>query len=79
MTDYRLRNHDLLYVPRGKRPLDRRAVAIFSLIGAVVTFFVVSHLTGAFTASAPSVATARQTAPPTPIQIATPGAARPGS
>jgi hypothetical protein len=79
MTDYRLRNHDLLYAPRGKRPLNRRVVVIFSLIGAVVTFFVVSHLAGAFNASTPGVTTSRQAAPPTPIQMATPDAARPRS
>jgi hypothetical protein len=32
MTDYRLRNHHLLYAPRSKRPLDRRVIAIFGLI-----------------------------------------------
>ena len=79
MTDYRLRNHDLLYAPRGKRPLDRRVIAIFGLIGAVVTFGVVNHLAEKLNAATPGFAVARQPAPAAPIQIATPGAARPGS
>ena len=80
MTDYRLRNHDLLYAPRSKRPLDRRAIAIFALIGAVVTLGVASHLAQNLNVTTPGfVAVARQPALAAPVQIATPSTARPRS
>jgi hypothetical protein len=79
VTDYRLRNHDLLYAPRGKRPLDRRSVAIFALIAAVVTFGVATHLAEKLNAATPGRAVARQPASVAPVQLATPRVARPGS
>jgi hypothetical protein len=78
MTDYRLRNHDLLYAPRGKPPLDRRTVVIFGMIAAVVMFGVVSHLAEKLSA-APGSTMARQPAPAPTVQVATPGTVRPGS
>jgi hypothetical protein len=75
MTDYRPRNHHLLYAPRSKRPLDRRVIAIFGLIGAVVTLGVVSHLAERPSVATPGFVVARQPAPAAPIQVATPVAA----
>jgi hypothetical protein len=81
MTDYRLRNRDLLYADRKAEPLSWRTVAIFGAIGAVATLAVASHLTDnfntlppGFPAAAP-VMTAQQ-APPL-IQFVSPAAAKP--
>jgi hypothetical protein len=83
MTDYRIRNHDLLYASRKPQPLSWRNIAIFAAIGATVTFGVVGHLTDRFNtappgfpASAPPMLSA-QRAPL--IQLVTPAAAQPGS
>ena len=87
MTDFRLRNHDLLYADRGRRgPPDWRYVAIFGTIGFTVAFGIVGYLTDHFNAassgfnpSSPALV-AREPAAPTPlIQIATPGPTREGS
>ena len=67
MTDYRLRNHDLLYADSGRRPLTWRDYAIFGAIAATVVVGVVSYLADHFNAASgsasPGVA-ARQVAPP---------------
>jgi hypothetical protein len=76
MTDYRLRNHDLLYATRGKRPLDWKAIAIFGLIAALVTIGVAGQLAERFNAATSDSAVSRQRGPAPAIQVATPGAAR---
>jgi hypothetical protein len=86
MTDYRLRNHDLLYASRPSRPLAARNVAVFGAILLTVTIAVVGHLTDRFgtaagvsASPAPSV-TAQDTVAPRPVlQLVTPGTSRSGS
>ena len=67
MTDYRLRNHDLLYADSGRRPLTWKDYAIFGAIAATVVVGVISyladHVNGGSGSASPSVAT-RQAAPP---------------
>jgi hypothetical protein len=67
MTDYRLRNHDLLYADSGRRPLSWKDYAIFGAIAATVVVGVISyladHVNGASGSASPN-ATARQAAPP---------------
>jgi hypothetical protein len=79
MTDYRLRNPNLLYAARGNRPLDWRTVAILGVIAVVVTAGVVGHLAERFNAAIPDSTIAQQPGPVPAVQIATPGAARSGS
>jgi hypothetical protein len=52
MTDYRLRNHDLLYAERDTRVLTWRNVAVFGAIAVTVTIGVVSHLSDRFNTTA---------------------------
>lgn len=79
MTDYRMRNHDLLYAVRSKRALDWRTVAILGVIAVVVTVGVVGHLAERFNAATSGSAVARQPGPAPAVQIATPGAVESGS
>ncbi len=71
MTDYRLRNQNLLYAGTGHKPLGWRNVAIFGAITLTVSVGVVSYLMERFNAAAigfaaPSLS-AQQAAPsPTP-------------
>jgi hypothetical protein len=48
MTDYRLRNHDLLYVNRGRQPLNWRILAIFGSIAVTITLGVSAYLVDQF-------------------------------
>jgi hypothetical protein len=86
MTDYRLRNHDLLYAGRRPQPLTWRNVAIFGSIVLTVALGVVSHLADRFNAAASGfiagapTLVAQDAAPPRPvIQLATPASSRSGS
>ena len=58
MTDYRLRNHDLLYAERDTRVLTWRNVVVFSAIAITVTTGVVGHLNDRFSTTAASFAPA---------------------
>lgn len=79
MTDYRLRNHDLLSADRGFRPLGWRSVAIFGSIAATVTFSVAGYLSDRFVPAtaglhARSVLMAQRQTDTPPIQlVSTPG------
>lgn len=84
MTDYRLRNHDLLYAKRDPQPLTWDKVAVFGAILATVTIGVVGHLTDRFTPTAamlsPPGAAAQQAGTPQPaMQLATPSISPSGS
>ena len=57
MTDYRLRNHDLLCAERGARVLSLRNVLVFGAIAVTVSIGVIGHLTDRFNTSAASIAT----------------------
>lgn len=81
MTDYRLRNRELLYADRKAEPLSWRNIAIFGAIGAVATLAVAGHLTDNFNSPLPSFPAATpvltaQNGPPL-IQFVSPAAARP--
>ena len=74
MTDYRLRNHNLLYAESGHPPLGWRNLAIFGSIVLTVTIGVVGYLADRFNAAgfaAPAFA-AQQVAPSPAAQLATP-------
>ena len=85
MTDYRLRNHDLLYAERDPRVLTRRNVVVFGAIAITVTMGVVGHLSDRFDTTAANLtasfgqtvqhAAARQPA----VHLATPASFRSGS
>jgi hypothetical protein len=86
MTDYRLRNHDMLYAERDTRVLTWGNVVVFGAIAITVTTGVVSHLSDRFnntaagfapTASAVAAqhAAARQPA----VHLATPASSPSGS
>ena len=86
MTDYRLRNHDLLYAERDTRVLTWRNVVVFGAIAITVTVGVVGHLSDRFNTTAGGFATAsrgtavQQTAARKPaIQLATPATSGSGS
>ena len=86
MTDYRLRNHDLLYAERDSRVLTWRNVAVFGAIAVTVTIGVVGHLNGRLTTTAvgfapasPGVAAQQTTARQPAVQLATPASFQSGS
>jgi hypothetical protein len=56
MTDYRLRNHDLLYAERDRRIVTLRNVMVFGAIAVTATVGVVSHLSDRFSTTAASFA-----------------------
>ena len=86
MTDYRLRNHDLLYAERDSRVLTWRNVVVFGAIAVTVATGVVGHLSDRFNTTAVGLApaslgvvaqhaAARQPA----MHLATPASYRSGS
>jgi hypothetical protein len=82
MTDYRIRNHDLLYADRIPRPFGWRNIAIFGAIGVTVLIGVVSHLADRFNMMPPGfpAGTAAAAARPAPlIHFANPAASKFGS
>ncbi len=86
MTDYRLRNHDLLYADRDHRSLGLRELAIFGSIVVTVTFGVVGYLADRFNAAgsgfnpaASDIVAQQKTAPISAAQIDTPRSSRFGS
>ena len=86
MTDYRLRNHDLLYAERDPRVLTWRNDAVFGAIAVTVAIGVVGHLSDRFNTTAAGFATAssgvaaQQAAAQTPaIRLATPATSGSGS
>ena len=86
MTDYRLRNHDLLYAERAPRIVTWRNVAIFGTIAITVTIGVVGHLSDRFDTTAANLAKASfgETAQPTAarppaMHLATPASFRSGT
>jgi len=84
MTDYRLRNYDLLYIERGRGTLTWRHAAIFGTIAAIALAGVAAYLTDRFNPAssgfmAAPEAYAAQPAPPADIQFARPAAAPSGS
>ena len=84
MTDYRLRNHDMLYAERDTRVLTWRNVVVFGAIAATVTTGVVSHLSDRFNAtaavSASSAVAAQHAAARQPaVHLATPATSGSGS
>jgi hypothetical protein len=73
MTDYRMRNHDLLYADPSGRVLSGRNLAIFGSIALTVAVGVASYLTdrfnpatAGFKTAAPSLL-ARQAPMPVPV------------
>jgi hypothetical protein len=78
MTDYRVRNHDLLYADRGKRPLNWRTVLVFGAVAVTVTLGVVAHLTDRFNAAPAGFTAAQQSAPKPAMHLATPTGSRSG-
>jgi len=58
MTDYRLRNHDLLYAERDPQVLTWRNVVVFGAIAVTVTIGVVGHLNDRFSITAAGLAPA---------------------
>jgi hypothetical protein len=86
MTDYRLRNHDLLYAERDTRVLTWRNVAVFGAIAVTVATGVVGHLSDRFNTTAVGLApaslgvVAQRTAARQPaVHLATPASFRSGS
>ena len=85
MTDYRLRNHDLLYAERDPRILTWRNVVVFGAIAVTVTIGVVGHLSDRFTTAAglapasPGAAAQHAAARQPAVHLATPANFRPGS
>ena len=86
MTDYRLRNHDLLYAERDTRVLTLRNVVVFGAIAITVTTGVVGHLSDRFNttavglAPAPLGVAAQHAATRQPaMHLATPASLRSGS
>ncbi len=86
MTDYRLRNHDLLYADRRRQPLTWRNLAIFGSIAVTVTFGVVSYLTdrfnpagAGFNPSSFGLVAQQKAAPTSAVHLATPSNGRSGS
>jgi hypothetical protein len=82
MTDYRMRNHDLLYADRNPQSLGWRNIAIFGAIGVTVLVGVVSHLVDRFNMMPPGFPanSATVAARPAPlIQLANPAASKFGS
>ena len=86
MTDYRLRNHNLLYAERDTRVLTWRNVVVFGAIAVTVTIGVAGHLSDRFNTTAAGFApasagaaaqhaAARQPA----VHLATPASLRSGS
>jgi hypothetical protein len=86
MTDYRMRNHDLLYADRVGKPVTWRHAAIFGTIAVTVTLGVASYLTDRFNpatagfnpAPARMIAQERPAAPPI-VHMARPEPTRSGS
>lgn len=85
MTDYRLRNHDLLYAERDTRVLTWRNVVVFGAIAVTVTVGVVGHLgdrfntTASFAPASPGVAAQHAAARQPAVHLATPASFRSGS
>ena len=82
MTDYRIRNHDLLYADRDPQPLGWRNIAIFGAIGVTVLVGVVSHLADRFNMMPPGfpASAASVAARPAPlIHLANPATSKFGS
>jgi hypothetical protein len=82
MTDYRVRNHDLLYTDRSPHPLGWRNIAIFGAIGVIVLVGVVSHLADRFNMMPPGfpAGSAAVAARPAPlIHLANPATSKFGS
>ncbi len=82
MTDYRIRNHDLLYADRAPQPLGWRNIAIFGAIGMTVLVGVVSHLADRFNMMPPGFPanSATVAARPAPLMhLANPAASKFGS
>jgi hypothetical protein len=86
MTDYRLRNHDLLYAERDPSVLTWRNVVVFGAIVITVTTGVVSHLSDRFNTTAagsapasPGVAAQRAAARQPAMHLATPASLQSGS
>ena len=86
MTDYRLRNHDLLYAGRDTRVLTWRNVVVFGAIAVTVTIGVVGHLgdrfnttAASFASASPALAAQHAAAPEPAMQLATPTTSGSGS
>jgi hypothetical protein len=86
MTDYRLRNHDLLYAERDTRVLTWRNVVVFGAIALTVATGVVSHLGDRFNTTAAgfapassAVAAQHATARQPAVHLATPASSPSGS
>ena len=86
MTDYRLRNHDLLYAERDTRVLTWRNVVVFGGIAITVTTGVVGHLSdrfsttaAGFAAASPGAAAQHAAARQPAVHLATPASFRSGS
>jgi len=86
MTDYRLRNHDLLYAEHDPRVLTWRNVVVFGAIAVTVIIGVVGHLNDRFgTAAAgfapasPEAAAQHAAARQPDVHLATPASLRSGS
>jgi hypothetical protein len=86
MTDYRLRNHELLYAVRDTRVLTLRNVVVFGAIAVTVATGVVSHLSdrfnttaAGFVPSASSVAAQHAAARQPAVHLATPATSGSGS
>ena len=73
MTDYRPRNHDLLYPERNRAALASSVSVIFGCVGVLVALTVGAYLTGSYNpastgfSAAIQTAVARQAAPEPPV------------
>ncbi|MCX7314831.1 MAG: hypothetical protein WCG92_24085 [Hyphomicrobiales bacterium] len=74
MTDYRLRNHNLLYADRARTRLNWRIVTLFGVIGATAALSVAGHLTDRFIPGGSPIA--QEASSPPAIHLATPGGSR---
>ena len=86
MTDYRLRNHDLLYAKRDTHVLTFRNVVVFGAIAITVMTGVVGHLSDRFNTTAAgfapassAVATQQAAARQPAVRLATPVSSASGS
>ena len=84
MTDYRLRNQNLLYADTRHKPLGLRNLAIFGAIALTVSVGVVGYLMERFNAAgsgfaAPSLNVQRTVPSPATVQLTTPRTTGSGS
>jgi hypothetical protein len=70
MTDYRPRNHDLLYFGRERENLGWNGVAIFGGIGFAMTLLVGAYLTDSYNPASTGFSAAIPARAPRPMAVA---------